>query len=221
MSLDDINIAEAMSLGDMTTLTDVGRWAEDANGRLRAAAMQLYVERGFDETTVADIAAKAGVSARTFFRHFADKREVLFAGSSELQDALVKALRGAPPESTPMQAVAAALDVAGEFLGGNREHSRRRQAIISSHADLLERELIKMSTLAAALAEGLRGRGVPEPDATLAAEAGVVVFRVSFGRWVGPDEGEGHGATLKQMMRADLARLNQVAGQGSMSTPTA
>jgi AcrR family transcriptional regulator len=175
--------------------------------------MQLYVERGFDDTTVADIAAKAGVTARTFFRHFADKREVLFAGSSDLQDALVEALRGAPPEATAMQAVAAALDAASEFLGHNREHSRQRQVIINSHSDLLERELIKMATLAAALAGGLRRRGVPEPDASLAAEAGVVVFRVTFGRWAGPDRQADQGLTLKQMMRADLARLTEVTAQ--------
>lgn len=169
----------------------MGRWAGDANGRLRAAAMQLYVERGFDDTTVADIAAKAGVTARTFFRHFADKREVLFAGSSELQDALVEALEKAPPEAAPMQVIETALDTAAELLGHNREHSRQRQAIINSHADLLERELIKMARLAAALADGLRRRGVPEPDASLAAEAGVAAFRVAFGRWVGPDDEPG------------------------------
>jgi AcrR family transcriptional regulator len=201
-----------MSHGDMTTLTFVGRWAEDANGRLRAAAMQLYVERGFDDTTVADIAAKAGVTARTFFRHFADKREVLFAGSSQLQDALVKALEEAPPEASAMQAVGVALDAAAEFLGHNRDFSRQRQAIINSHADLLERELIKMAKLAAALAEGLRGRGVPEPDATLAAEAGVVVFRVTFGRWVGPERAD-EGLTLNEMMRADLSRLSEVTAK--------
>jgi AcrR family transcriptional regulator len=198
----------------MTTLTFVGRWAEDANGRLRAAAMQLYVERGFDDTTVADIAAKAGVTARTFFRHFADKREVLFAGSSELQEALVAALEKAPSDATPMQAVAAAVEAAGDFLGQNREHSRQRQAIINSHADLLERELIKMARMAGALADALRRRGVPEPDATLAAEAGLVAFRVAFARWVGPDDGhpggDGGTVTLKQMMRDNLARLSEV-----------
>jgi AcrR family transcriptional regulator len=192
----------------------VGRWAEDANGRLRAAAMQLYVERGFDDTTVADIAAKAGVTARTFFRHFTDKREVLFAGSSELQAALVAALAEAPPDATPMRAIAAALDTAAEFLGQSREHSRQRQAIINSHADLLERELIKMARLAGALAEGLRARGVPEPDASLAAEAGVVVFRVAFARWVGPDDETDRDASLRQMMRDDLARLSEVTAPG-------
>jgi hypothetical protein len=137
-----------------------------------------------------------------------------------------------------MQAVAAALDAAAEFLGQNREHSRQRQAIINSHADLLERELIKMARLAEALAEGLRRRGVPEPDASLAAEAGVVVFRVAFSRWVAPDDhtdqagrdngvapgdggrrgasrGEaGPGVSLRQMMRDDLARLSEVTMQG-------
>src|SRR4051794_20652779 len=111
MSLDD------MTVSSVTRLIAVGRWAGDANGRLRAAAMQLYVERGFEETTVAEIAARAGVTARTFFRHFADKREVLFAGSSELQDRLVAALESAPAEATAMQAVAAALDEAAELLG--------------------------------------------------------------------------------------------------------
>jgi hypothetical protein len=111
-----------------------------------------------------------------------------------------------------MEVVAAALDTAGDYLGHNREFSRQRQAIINSHADLLERELIKMATLARALADGLRRRSVPEPDATLAAEAGVVAFRVAFGRWVapaGPQE-EGAETSLKQMMRDDLARLGEV-----------
>ncbi|HEY0534099.1 MAG TPA: helix-turn-helix domain-containing protein [Actinoplanes sp.] len=201
----------------------MGRWADDANGRLRAAAMQLYVERGFDNTTVADIAARAGVTARTFFRHFADKREVLFAGSSDLQEALVAALEKAPPDATPMRAVAAALDAAGEILGRHREHARQRQAIINSHADLLERELIKLARLADALADALRRRGLEEPDASLAAEAGLVVLRVAFGRWVGPDDESDAGqarpdhggaaradVSLKQMMRDDLARLGEV-----------
>src|SRR3954454_13695896 len=164
----------------------MGRWEPDAAGRLREAAMALYAERGYERTTVAEIAARAGVTARTFFRHFADKREVLFAGSSELQDRLVAALESAPAEATAMQAVAAALDEAAELLGQSREHARRRQAVINSHAELRERELIKLAALAAALAGALRRRGVPEPDASLAAEAGIVVLRVAFERWTQP-----------------------------------
>jgi AcrR family transcriptional regulator len=180
--------------------------------------MQLYVERGFEETTVAEIAARAGVSARTFFRHFADKREVLFAGSSELQDRLVAALEAAPATATPMQAVAAALDTAADLLGQNREHSRTRQAVINSHPELLERELIKLVKVAAALADGLRRRGAPDPDASLAAESGIVVLRVAFERWTQPEQkppkqSKPEGETLRQIMRESLDRLTTVTAE--------
>src|SRR5437667_8607086 len=105
----------------------MGRWEPGASGRLREAAMQLYVERGFEQTTVAEIAARAGLTARTFFRYFADKREVLFAGSANLQEQLVRALEAAPHSASPMQAVSAALAAAATTLGQHREHSRKRQ----------------------------------------------------------------------------------------------
>ena len=177
--------------------------------------MQLYVERGFEETTVAEIAARAGVTARTFFRHFADKREVLFAGSSELQARLVAALEAAPASATPMQAVAAALDVAAELLGENRDFTRRRQAVINSHAELRERELIKLASVAAALADGLRRRGVPEPDASLAAESGIVVLRVAFDRWTQP---EADNSTQPES-RSNAADESQPGGPGVGSQP--
>ncbi|WP_432967588.1 TetR/AcrR family transcriptional regulator [Dactylosporangium sp. CA-233914] len=185
----------------------MGRWEPDARGRLRRAAMELYVERGFEQTTVAEIAARAGVTARTFFRHFADKREVLFAGSAQLQDALVQALDAAPAGATPREAVAAVLDVAAQFLGGHHGHSRARHSVITANPELRERELIKMARLTAALADGLRRRGLPEPDATLAAEAAGVVVRVAFERWVA-----GPGDTgLDTVMRETLGRLLSVA----------
>ena len=124
--------------------------------------MELYVENGFEQTTVADIAERAGLTARTFFRYFSDKREVLFGGSAVLQDNMVDALESAPSAS-PMQAVAAALNAAAEMLGQDREFSRQRQAVVVANAELRERELIKMSALAAALADGLRHRGVADP----------------------------------------------------------
>jgi AcrR family transcriptional regulator len=198
----------------------VGRWAEDANGRLRAAAMQLYVERGFEETTVAEIAARAGVTARTFFRHFADKREVLFAGSSELQTHLVAALEAAAPAAAaPMQAVAAALDVAAELLGENRDFTRRRQAVINSHAELRERELIKLASLAAALADGLRRRGVPEPDASLAAESGIVVLRVAFERWTQPEAQPDADNSAQPEGRSNAGGEDRPGGQGGEDRP--
>ncbi len=165
--------------------------------------MELYVERGFEQTTVAEIAQRAGLTARTFFRYFTDKREVLFAGSATLQENLVTALADAPASASPMVAVSAALDAAAAMLGGRRDYSRQRQAVIAANAELRERELIKMASLSAALAEGLRRRGVTDPDATLAAEAGIAVFRVSFERWVtAADDQE-----LSQVMRDSLDQL--------------
>jgi AcrR family transcriptional regulator len=146
--------------------------------------MELYVERGFEQTTVADIAERAGVTARTFFRHFADKREVLFSGSAELQEELVAALEASPASAPPLDAIRAALDVAASLLGEHPDHSRRRQTVIDANVELQERELVKMASLASALADGLRRRGVTEPEASLTAELGIGVFRVAFGRWV-------------------------------------
>lgn len=161
----------------------MGRWEPDAQGRLRQAAMELYIEHGFEQTTVAEIAERAGLTARTFFRYFTDKREVLFAGSGSLQDHLVSALAEAPDSASPMEAVRAALIAAAEVLP-QREYAQQRQSVIVANAELQERELIKMAALSAALAEGLRRRGVADANASLAAEAGVAVFRVAFERWV-------------------------------------
>lgn len=180
------------------------RWAPGAGERLAEAALALYAERGYDQTTVAEIAARAGVTERTFFRYFADKREVLFAGSHMLEDRFVSALAGAPADATPIEAMAVALDAVGaEFRP--IEYARARHAVIASHPELQERELIKLAKLAAALAVALRQRGVAEPAASLAAEAGVAIFKVAFERWV-TTEGRG----LADHMREALADLRSV-----------
>jgi AcrR family transcriptional regulator len=168
----------------------MGRWEPDAAGRLREAAMALYAERGYDGTTVAEIADRAGVTARTFFRHFTDKREVLFAGSEQLEQHMVEALAAAPADASPMEAVTAAVLATAEFFDDiRRDYSRRRAAVITSTPELRERELIKMATLTTALTDGLLERGVAPDVAALAAEAGVAVFRVSFERWIAaPDD---------------------------------
>jgi AcrR family transcriptional regulator len=159
---------------------------------------------------VADIAERAGLTARTFFRHFADKREVLFAGSDDLRDAMVAALESAPAGASPMGAVAVALDAAADAIGRNHDHSRRRWAVISAHPELSERELNKMSGLASALAGALRRRGATEPGATLAAEAGIVVLRVGYERWIA-----GPGDTgLGEEMRETLDGLRDVTAAG-------
>jgi len=162
----------------------MSRWEPNARGRLAQAAFELFGERGFEQTTAAEIAARAGLTERTFFRHFADKREVLFWGSGELQELLVGAVVSAPESAAPIDAISAALAAAAAMFQERREGSRQRQAIIAGHADLQERELIKLAALAAAMAGALRGRGTGEPAASLAAEAGIAVFRVAFERWV-------------------------------------
>jgi AcrR family transcriptional regulator len=161
----------------------MGRWEPGAADRLRRAALDLYVERGFDQTTVAEIAERAGLTARTFFRYYSDKREVLFAGTDQLRDAMTSSLAAAPAEATPLAAVAGAVLASAEWFT-DREFSARRQRVIEANPELHERELIKMATLAGLLAAGLRDRGVADGDAALAAETAIAVFRVSFERWV-------------------------------------
>jgi len=162
----------------------MGRWEPNARGRLEQAAMELFIERGFEQATVTDIARRAGLTQRTFFRHFADKREVLFWGQGALQELLVSTVASAPASAAPIDAVAAALEAAGASLQERHEHARQRQAIINANPELRERELIKLATLASAIAATLRQRGVSDPAASLTAEAGIAVFKVAFERWV-------------------------------------
>ena len=171
------------------------------------AAFALYGERGFDQTTVAEIARRAGLTERTFFRHFADKREVLFAGADALRELLVSTVADAPESAAPIDAAAAGIEAVGAFIqeGGNLAH--QRQAIIAASTELQERELIKLASLATALGEALRQRGVEEPTAGLTAEAGIAVFKVAFGRWVG--ETDQHD--LPRLIRESLDELRAVA----------
>jgi len=187
--------------------SDMTRWQPDARGRLEQAALELYGERGFEQTTVAEIAGRAGLTERTFFRYFADKREVLFAGGNALQELLVAGVAGAPDEVTPIDAVASALEAAGGRLQERRDYARRRQAVIAANSELRERELSKLASFAAALAEALRARGVDEPAASLTAEVGIAVFRIAFERWV---EATGE-VDLPELIRESLDELAALA----------
>jgi len=167
----------------------VGRWEPDSRGRLQEAALALYASQGFDQTTAAQIAARAGVTERTFFRHFADKREVLFAGSALLQDRIVAGVSGAPATDGPLDAVARGLEAAASMLGEyRRDLSRLRHAVIAANPELRERELAKLDHCAEAVAECLRRRGVPEPHAILSAAAGMTVLRVALQQWTQGDD---------------------------------
>ena len=172
-----------VTVPDIAYNPPVGRWEPNAQGRLKQAALDLYVEQGFDATTVAEIAARAGLTERTFFRHFADKREVLFRGR-ELADALGAAIDAAPAATAPLDAVAGALESLSDFFADRRPHARRRQAVIAANPSLQERELIKLASLATTIGDALRRRGVADPTASLVAEAGIAVFKVAFENWL-------------------------------------
>jgi AcrR family transcriptional regulator len=186
----------------------MGRWEPDSRGRLQESALALYAERGFDQTTVAQIADRAGVTERTFFRHFADKREVLFGGSAILRERIVGGVLDAPEGDGPFDAVARGLDAAADMLGeSRRDLAFLRHTVIAANPDLRERELTKLADYATAIAATLKQRGVGEPQATMAAEAGMTVFRVAFSQWVnGTDDQE-----LADIMRDSLVTLRAVA----------
>lgn len=190
----------------------MARWEPNAGGRLEQAALELFGERGFDETTVEDIATRAGVTKRTFFRHFADKREVLFGGGDQFQRFFVDSLAGAPASASPLEAVAVTLEAVGAAFEGRREHSRRRQRIIAGNAELRARELVKLASVAAAFTAALRERGVPDPAASLTAETAVVVFRNAFERWVAA----GEERELTTVLSDSLAALQAVTGQAAV-----
>lgn len=183
----------------------MGRWQPNARERLAEAALDLYAERGYEQATVAEIAGRAGLTERTFFRHYADKREVLFGGSAVLVERFEGAVADAPADLAPIDAVARGLDAVSELFADRHDYARRRQAVIAANPGLQERELVKLAALSLALADALRRRGVAEPSASLAAEAGVAVFRVGFERWVaGPD------APMRDVMARALAELKAV-----------
>jgi AcrR family transcriptional regulator len=188
----------------------VVRWEANARGRLEEAALALYRERGFDATTVVEIAQRAGLSERTFFRHFADKREVLFSGSHELEGFLADRVGAAPDPVAPLDAVVHALDAAAPLFEERVERVHVRRAVIADNPVLQERELIKLAGLAAAVAGALRRRGVGEPAAGLAAEVGIAVFKVAFARWV---ERAG-AASLSQCIHESADELALLTGRG-------
>ncbi|MEU7927311.1 TetR family transcriptional regulator [Micromonospora sp. NPDC049107] len=183
----------------------MARWQPDARGRLEAAAFELFRERGFDQTTVADIAERAGLDKRTFYRLFGDKREALFSGSGHLEEVLVKAV--AELDAGPFDAVVAAFGrVAEEVFADRLELVRARQAIIESSPELRERELRKTDSLAAAVTAALRAKGFAETTATLATVSGATVFRVAYARWIAP----GSDASLSDLIAEVAAELRAI-----------
>jgi AcrR family transcriptional regulator len=166
----------------------MARWEPNARERLERAALALFLERGYDATTVAEIADRAGLTKSTFFRHFADKREVVVGGQDRLAGLFSDAIRAAPPAASTLQCLAAALESAtGGFTPERHDLAPQRQAVIAAHSDLQERQLLKHARLAAAIAEALRARGTDDTTAGLAGEIGVLAFGTTYARWAAPD----------------------------------
>jgi AcrR family transcriptional regulator len=185
----------------------MSRWQPGARERLEKAALQLFIADGYERTTVAEIAALAGLTERTFFRYFADKREVLFGGGHELEHFLFTLVAGAPASAAPLDAIASALGAAAtEFFAERLAFAQQRQTVINSNPDLQERELLKLASLTAALAAALRDRGASEPGASLAAESGVAVFKTAFTQWVS----ENNERDLKEIITDTFAALKAV-----------
>ena len=182
------------------------RWKPDAAGRLTAAAITLFEEQGYDATTVAEIAERAGLTKRTFFRHFSDKREVLFSGSQELEHRWLEAVAGAPEDADALAAATAGFDPVAEMFLERHQFAGIRSRIIASNAELQERELIKLQNLAASIASALVDRGVSANAAILASQAALTVFHVAFARWVAQDD----PAALRQLMDESLEELRAV-----------
>jgi AcrR family transcriptional regulator len=169
----------------------VARWDPDARERLVAAALQLFSERGYDATTVAEVAERAGLTKSTFFRYFPDKREVLAAGQETLAGLLVAGIESAPPEATPLDAVGAGLErAAAAMTPFNRELGPRLRAAIAASAELQERDALKQVGLAAAMASALGRRGLPADVAALAAEAGRLAFERAYLAWIAAETEE-------------------------------
>jgi len=188
----------------------MARWEPGTPGRLQEAALELFATRGYEQTTAAEIAQSVGLTERTFFRHFSDKREALFHGQDQLVAAFLDGAAAAPPGAPALDVVAAALRGAtGFFPDERRPRARVRQTVIEANPALAERERHKLASIATTLADALRERGVGDLAATLAAESGLTVFRIAFAQWIR----DGEERSLADIAVGVLRELAAVAGE--------
>jgi AcrR family transcriptional regulator len=194
-------------------MVTMARWEPGARERLVVAAVDLFTEQGYDATTVAQIAERAGVTKSTFFRHFPDKRELLVAGQETLSRLLTEGIADAPADASPLEAVAAGLERASSAMGPmSRELAPRLKAAVAASAELQERDALKSVSLAAAMATALVARGIPDPTAALASELGVLAFKRGYAQWSegdsdGKDELAGYTLAALDELRTASASL--------------
>jgi AcrR family transcriptional regulator len=193
----------------------MSRWEPNARERLERAAMELFRAHGYTETTVQEIARRAGLTERTFFRYFTDKREVLFGGAGALKKLIAEGVAAAPKTTPPLEAVVTAFEAVGPIFQRRREYAKARRTLIAAHPELRERELIKLTLLASVAGEALRERGVVEPAASLAGEAGIAVFKIAFDCWIDDTKLR----DLSHHLRNSLDELKAViSGKGGASS---
>ncbi|MFF0163719.1 TetR/AcrR family transcriptional regulator [Streptomyces sp. NPDC005263] len=174
----------------------MARWEPGARERLVVAAVDLFTEQGYDATTVAQIAERAGVTKSTFFRYFPDKRELLVAGQETLSRLLTEGIAEAPDDASPLEAVAAGLERASSAMGPmNRELAPRLKAAVAASVELQERDALKTVSLAAAMTTALVARGLSDPAAALASELGILAFKRGFAEWSEGDRDGKDGLT--------------------------
>ena len=187
------------------------RWEPGAKERLQTAALELFATRGFEQTTAAEIAQAVGLTERTFFRHFSDKREVVFYGQDAFVQAFLDGVDAPAPNASAFEIIAAMLrSVATFFPDERRSHSRMRQSVIERNPALREREQHKLASLARTVGQALQARGVDEPAATLAAQSAATVFGIAFGQWIREDEERSFDAIAAGVLR-ELHNLTAAA----------
>jgi AcrR family transcriptional regulator len=177
------------------------RWQPNARERLMQAALSLFAERGYENTTVVDIVERAGLGKTTFFRYFRDKREVLFGGDSRV-DLLAREIAAAPDSATPLEAVAAALDAAGRerFTAPRRQSLALRQTVIDANPELQEREALKSMNLVVSMTNALRQRGVPDLTSSVVAELGGLTLKITYERWIAAANSEDFAPLAQQTL---------------------
>lgn len=189
-------------------ISAMGRWQPDARGRLLRAAIDLFTEQGYDATTTAEIAARAGLTKTTFFRHFPDKREVLFYGQPMLVELATAGIAGAPADASPLEAVTAGLDaLASAHDDAQRDYAPQLGAIVAANDELRERAAYKRASIAGAMESALVARGSAPAVAALAAELGARAYYSSFDRWIDP----ANERPLPAIARDELAALRTAA----------
>jgi AcrR family transcriptional regulator len=205
-----------MRPGRLAYAVSMSRWAPDARERLETAALDLFVENGYEETTVAQIADRAGLNRATFFRHFADKREVLFGGDDVLAELFADGIRTAPPDATVTECLQAAFAAAGPAMTPHqRARAAKRVLVVAANSEVQERGLLKHARIARSISTALRERGTDELTARLGAEVGMLAFSIAVERWMGSDDGDpfpAHAAAALSDLQVRAAELGPQPG---------